>query len=367
MDRKKKNSRKRFKPHNKPQTELNKDTPIERKVFIVRHDRTPEGVVYHSYVTFFDYPIRMKLIIDNINFGKITIDYHPDEDLPIEYDRLSEEIHPLILDHAIQFTEDIATALKIGNSTSPLSDFYRKPCVKSLFKKGHDVTSLIHHEDTFRILRKHGPEALRNLPVLTAISEWFDSPISLAINLAKMSDALLGFQKEDRGKPKTGPVPVEILPCLRRERFLSIYRLFADAIKEARKEKRSSDRKARIKEGHCDKSIYKFLEHALVKQVRKKYFVDHDDGSFLRIERPDSEYADDEDYISDFIFELIMATKHPFEFFAERNFTLKKRLEEITWVPNEIAKLVLADLFHIKYSTLENYIYRAPKSKSSGG
>lgn len=325
----------------------------------VLNERASGSANFDFYLTFCDYPIRSKLIIDHDDFGEITIDYHPNQDLPVFKYQEREEIHPTVNQHALHFTKDIITALEIRNELGPLSQFYVKPCVKSLFLSGHDIGSLILRGDTFRILRKHGPSALKNLTVLSAIQEWFDSPRSLAANLTKMTDALLDYEKEKRPKRKKGPSPVELLTCLRRERFLSIYRLFSDVAKEAKKNMASWVKV----HGHTPPSICHLLDHTLGKRLKgKRYFTDYGDGFYLRIEHIGSKYGDEEDFERDFVFELFMATEHPFSYFTERNYSLKQELEGTAWEPNKIAKLVLADIFRINYSTLENYLYRKPKS-----
>lgn len=333
--------------------------------------RATRSMKFDYYKLFIDYPLKYKLTIGDHDFGEISIDYHPNKKLsPGVYDKY-EEIHPLILAKASNFTNEIERALNIHRRSHRLSAFFSKPCIRSIFLPDRRIRPFLFENEIFEILRDLGPMALGDDSILNAVLEWYAFPESLASKLTKLADALLAHQVSRGYKRKKGPPPVELVKLFRRDRLMIIYRLFTQVAREARKALRVSERAARkAKKVKCDakrvareaieseaKDIYGATIDALLKRVAYSP-VDYEDGVYFRFEDPSPIYHDTGNFISDFVEELIIATRSPFKYFAERDFKLKSLLEGSDWSPNEIGKLITADLFNIKVSSLDNFLYR---------
>lgn len=289
-------------------------------------------------------PLRIPVVLQNIEIGNIKIDveYNKEQKIPKDGDQEFDFFHTFLV--ILNELYDIAPLIKkdielIAQMEAKYEGKKRRLQDLMFFLHPGSLAILdwpwgffyMKEEEIFDLVKTEGPIALRNSLVQERINNWLSDKDLSGVKMNKLKDSLLEYAFGYSPKDilfKTGRPRKSLLEILKPERVINTYHTISALLKIAKR----------------NKERYKGNIRVFIRKAGKEFLQSKKDDpkwqSTYKRSIKDKEF--------DFFF-IVWSC-------IESNTDLTNAFKSFLWQPGNFAKVVLARLLDVSESTMAKYI-----------
>jgi hypothetical protein len=284
---------------------------------------------------------------ENVNLGKVKIEYEINEDLLKDPELYKEKgflnvvVFAELAFLSLFLEDDIELAIRFDEQKR--EDMKKFGALLRMFYSTPDkpynqfLYYLINEDVVFKLINTEGPMALRNSFVHMMLEYWLSDREIAGEHINKLQASLMGYSYGDREVPlKTGRPEVKIMKELGTEWVENMYKEISSILKIVKKEGCSP---------HT--AFVKYVVN-LVKKYKKDPTDEIKGEKIQRLKKGMQLYED-------------MDLPDPISACVEKDEYLFNQLNSKRWEPNYFAKEIIAKLLDISVSKVESVLYRKEK------